>query len=352
MTASASPPESSRDPFDVPAGVTLCGAGAGATRIVGPSDLPTLTLAPGTAETPTVVTGLTAESVGDLAIRAVGAGYVEVSDAAVAVPTNGAGIGAESLTSVAIRSVTVTGPVNAGNADAMPLTPSITDSATHGMTFVGVSTVIVEESTVTGFAYVGVLSVNSGMTWRGGAITSTLGTNLLVYGGTATIEAANLEEALQGTRLIPAYDAVLAGGADVSTNGVDVSNSGGYGILQSEATATHVGLSAMSNRSAALWVQNSGGFSLSDSNLDDNGMAGVVAYASTDVNLADVVIDGTRSMTRIFGTMPVEVGDGVQLVGSTTNVSLARLGLGDNARVGLLVDLRRGRLRRHHARLD
>jgi hypothetical protein len=168
---------------------------------------------------------------------------------------------------------------------------------------------------------------------------SNLGTGLLIHGGSAQINNSQIDSALQGTRLIPAYNAVFAGNADVTTNGVEVSGGGGYGILQSEATATHTDLMALDNDNAALWVQNSGGFSLTNGMLSGNGMAGIVGLESSGMTVAEADIQSTQLMTRIVGTMPVMVGDGVHLLGSTTDITLDRLSLTDNMRVGILVDL-------------
>jgi hypothetical protein len=324
--------------FEVPAGVTLCGAGVGVTRIIGPSDRPALRLAPG-ASSATVVTGVTVESSGDFGIVAVGAGAVDIHDAEVRVPSNGAGIGAESLTMLRLTSVNVEGPVTLANAGGMPLEPTISDSATYGVVAVSVMTVEATDMTVGGFAYVAILAVSSNLTLTNGSITSNLGTGLLVHGGSADLVSTRVDTALQGSRLIPAYNAVFAGNADITTNGLEVSMGEGYGILQSEATATHTDLLAIGNDNAALWIQNSGGFSLTGGTLRGNGMAGLVALESSDVLVAEVDIEDTSLMTRVIGTRPVMVGDGVHLLGSTTGITLDQVGLNENSRVGILVDL-------------
>ncbi len=238
-----------------------------------------------------------------------------------------------------MSNVMVTGPVTDANAEGMPLEPTIDDSATYGVVAVSVMTVEATDLTVGGFAYVGVLSVSSNLTWNDGSVMSNLGTGLLIHGGSAEINNAQLDTALQGTRLIPAYNAVFAGNADVTTNGIQVSSGGGYGILQSEATATHTDIVALDNANAALWVQNSGGFSVTNGMLANNGMAGVVGLESSGISIAQSDIETTQLMTRIVGTMPVMVGDGVHLLGSTTDISLDQVGLTDNGRVGVLVDL-------------
>lgn len=324
--------------FDVPAGVELCGAGVGITRIVGPSDLPAVRATPGIGG-PTRITGLTIEPNSDFGVLAVGPGDLELSDVEVVVPDTGGGLGAENLTNLTMTDVQMTGPITTLNADDVPLDMDISMTPAYGVVSVSVMSIEATGMTVGGFAHFGVLSVNSNLTMVDSQITSNLGSGLLIYGGTADLRSVGIDTALQGTRLIPPYNAVFAGNADVTTNALDVSSSEGYGILQSEATATHTDLLARNNSEAALWVQSSGGFSVTRGTIENNALAGVVALESSGIMLDSVDIGGTAERTRIIATRPVMVGDGVQLLGSTTDITFESLGLTDNARVGVLLDL-------------
>ncbi|RLB55870.1 MAG: hypothetical protein DRJ42_05005 [Deltaproteobacteria bacterium] len=324
--------------FEVPAGVELCGAGRGLTRIVGPSDLPAITAIPGVGG-PTRITGLTVDATRSFGVIAIGGGELEIMGVDVAVETAGAGIGVEGLTALRMQDVNVLGPANRLNAVDMPAEMDVTVSAAYGVVAVSVMAVEGDSVEVGGFAHFGVLTIDSNLALRDSSILSNLSTGLMVYGGTADLSRVHVDEALGGTRLIPPYNAVFANGADVTTNALEVSAGDGYGILQSEATSTHDGLAAVGNSEAAIWVQNSGGLSLTNSILTDNTLAGIVAVATSGLNIADVQIARTLPRTRIFDRTPVMVGDGVQLLGSTTGISLERLTLSDNARVGVLFDL-------------
>jgi len=324
--------------FDIPAGVELCGAGAGLTRIVGPSDLPTLTVTPG-VETPTRITGVTVESSSAFAVIAIGPGDVEIEQAEISVPVTGAGIGAERLSTLSLTGVDVSGPVTAANAADIAGEMDIALAPAYGIVAVSVMTVEATSVTVGGFGHFGMLSVSSNLTMRDSAVTSNLGTGLLVHGGTADLESVGIDTALQGTRLIPPYNVVFAGNADVATTALDVAASEGYGVLQSEATATHTDLLAHDNSEAAMWVQSSGGFVVTRGTIENNALAGIVALESSGINLDTVTIGGTTERTRIVATMPVDVGDGVQLLGSTTDIVFNGLSLADNARIGVLLDL-------------
>jgi len=325
--------------FDVPAGVEICGAGAGLTRIVGPAGSPALRVVPG-GTAPSVIRDVTVEAQGAFGVFSVGPGNLQIIDTDVDVPSYGAGIGAESLSSLTLTNVNVMGPVTEVNAGDMPLDPTIDNSANYGVVAVSVMTVEASSVEVSGFAHVGVLSVSSNLNWDGGGVFSNLGTGLLVHGGTADVSNAAILAALQGTRLVPAYNAVFAGNADITTNALEVSGGGGYGILQANgATATHDGLTASDNANAALWIQHSPGFTLSNGVITNNATAGIVALESTGINVGGTNISDTRAMTRVIGSMPVEVGDGVHLLGSTTGVVLDAVALENNTRVGVLFDL-------------
>ncbi|MBW2463615.1 MAG: hypothetical protein JRH11_18330, partial [Deltaproteobacteria bacterium] len=170
--------------FDVPAGVELCGAGAGLTRIVGPAGSPALRVVPG-GTMHSVIRDVTVEAQGAFAVFSIGPGDLEIIDTDVDVPSYGAGIGAESLSSLTLTNVNVMGPVTEVNAGDMPLEPTIDNSANYGVVAVSVMTVEASSVEVSGFAHVGVLSVSSNLNWDGGGVFSNLGTGLLVHGGTA-----------------------------------------------------------------------------------------------------------------------------------------------------------------------
>ncbi|MBW2463549.1 MAG: right-handed parallel beta-helix repeat-containing protein [Deltaproteobacteria bacterium] len=324
--------------FEVPAGVELCGAGRGLTHIIGPSDRPVITATPGVGG-PTRITGLTISATRSFGVISIGGGELEIMGVDVAVETTGAGIGVEGLAALRMQDVNVLGPANRVNAVDMPAEMDVTLSAAYGVVAVSVMSVEGDAVEVSGFAHFGVLTIDSNLELRDSNILMNLSTGLMVYGGTADLSGVHVDEALGGTRLIPPYNAVFAHGADVTTNALEVSAGDGYGILQSEATSTHDGLVSVGNSEAAIWVQDSGGLSLTNSTITDNRLAGIVAVATSDLSVVNVEIARTLPRTRIFDRTPVMVGDGIQLLGSTTGISLERLTLSDNTRVGVLFDL-------------
>lgn len=305
--------------FDVPAGVVLCGAGVGLTRLVGPPGQPTLRLTPGDATRPTTVTTLSVQSNGDYGIRAVGPGDVNLVDLEVIVPTAGAGIGVESLTALRLRNVDVRGPVTPVSAGLACAEADISVVPTHGVVAVLVESVEGSEVDISGFSHAGMLAVSSGLALTDSYMTANFKAGLVVFGGTADLRNVTIGAAREG--------AIFAGGADVNTSNLSVSGSETVGILQSQATVTHTDLLAEANAEGALLVQNSGGFAVTNGVVRNNGLTGIAALSSSGVSLVRAEITNTT------------LGDGIELLGSTTGVTLERVGLSDNARVGILFDL-------------
>jgi hypothetical protein len=326
----------------VPAGVTLEGEGVGESVLVGPEGEIPLTVQP--AAEGTFVRNLRVESDGPAGVLLEGAGSVALEHVEI-VASRGIGLGAEGLDELALTNVSLRGPVDAESASRILSPVSPEEIATHGLVIVGVGAARLDDVDSSGYAQFGALVVDSTITWAGGGAPANLGTGLMTWGGAATLTSLDLSGTFQGLQLVPAYGGVFAGGADVDTTSLRVSDSEGYGLLHSEATARHIDLTAHNNNLAALWLQRCSSFELSGagSGLVGNGLAGIVAVDSSDVTIRHAHVDATVTRTAIVGEAGrVEVGDGVQLVGTTRNVTLEDLTLSGNARVGILVDLAGG----------
>lgn len=323
----------------VPAGVTLEGAGVGESILVGAQGEIPLTVEPAAAGT--FVRNLRVESNGPAGIVVEGAGAATIEHVEIA-SSRGIGLGVEGLDALTLTNVSLRGPVDAANASSYLPPVSAEEVATHGLVLVGVGTATLADVESSGYAQFGALIVDSTITWAGGGTPANLGTGLMTWGGAATLTSLDLSGTFQGLQLVPAYGGVFAGGADVDTTSLRVSDGEGYGLLHSEATARHIDLTARNNGLAAVWLQNCSAFELSGagSGLVGNGLAGIVAVDSSGVTLRHAHVDATVTRTAIVAeTGSVEVGDGIQLVGTTRNVTLEDLTLSGNARVGILVDL-------------
>lgn len=327
--------------FVVPAGVSIVGAGP-ATVIAAPEGRTAITFAGGTPATR--IASLTVEVHGGIGILGRSGATAAIEDVMVDVQ-NGIGIGAEDIATLTIGRVHVQGTVTTANAIAIPLDPRPAEASTHGIVLVRIASATVTSVDVAGFAVAGTLLVDTTTTWNGGSSSDNRGTGLFVDGGNANVTSVRLCGAIMGGGLMPSYASVFSGGSDVHTTSVEVCDGEGYGILQSEATASHSNLTVSNMSEAGVWVQSSTRFDLTgaSSHIAGNRVAGVFVVQSSNITVSDALIERTRNGTRITGDLgAIQVGDGVQLVDSTSSVSLSTLRFVDNERVGVLLDVGTG----------
>lgn len=316
--------------FTVPAGVTLAGLEESASVISGSTGA-IVTLSEGAT-----LASITVESAGAAGVLA--AASATVRQATVRA-SKGVGIGVDRAPAVTLESVEILGPVTAANAAGVPGEPAALDTATHGLVIAGVADATLKAVQISGFASFGALLAGSTTRWTDGGVTDTLGTALMVEGGAANLDGLTLCRMLQGVRLIPPYGAVFSAKANVQTMRVEVCDSEGFGLLHDDSVAKHTDLAGVDNSAAAVWLQNVTGFEMTGS-LERNGFAGLVAVRSSGLTIRDTRVSQTRKRVRIFDQrMTVEVGDGLQLVGTSQNVKLERVSASGNERVGVLFDL-------------
>ncbi len=184
------------------------------------------------------------------------------------------------------------------------------------------------------------------VSWTGGGVTGNVGIGLDVT-GQETVTADGLE--IGGTynglsqTVASVYGGVFANGANVTARGLTVHDNAGYGLLHAAATATYDNLTVNDNGAAGVWVGQSDGFSIDGGHVTGNAFAGILVDESQNVSITNTDVTSTQAATRTLNeTATVNVGDGIELMGSTTAVGLDTVTLTDNARVGLLVDLAGG----------
>lgn len=324
--------------FEVPAGVTLTGAGRDATVLVGSEGQVALTLLPGPGESTTVASDLTVESGGRVGLLAQGEGRFLIERVTVTA-RRGVAAAVTDARWLVLREVDLEGPVDAELAVTLDQ-PDPAEVATHGLVVVASPETVLEDVSVRGFALVGALLYGTSGTWTRGEITENLGLGIAQYGGALAVQDVSVTHTLQGVRLEPSFAMVLADGADLDSTGLVVDDNETYGILQAAATARHLDLLARHNGDAAMWIQDVGSLVIQGGSFEENSFAGIVAVDSTGIDVQDLSITGTVLATAVFdGTGRVEVGDGIQLVGSTDGVSLDGVTLSENQRAGVLVDL-------------
>ena len=328
-----------RGTFVVLEGVSIDGAGIGSTILESDGDAAVVVLE--ASSTGTAVRNVTVRSSGSAGVVARGPGAASLEHVRVE-SSRGIGVGGEDVGTFRLVDVTLIGPVTRDNVSSLPIDPTPADTATHGIVLVRVTTAEMLRVDIHGYAKFGALFVESGVTWETGDASENVSTGMMAYGGSVTLDAVEVSRTIGAFTLIPPYNAVFAGGADVSSMGLVTSGGEGYGILHSDASGQHVDLVSEDNTAAGLWVQSSAGVSITGagSRFANNSFAGVVALDSSDVTLSDASITATRLLRRVFGeTSTVEVGDGIQLVRSVDAITLSNLSLDGNERAGLLVDL-------------
>jgi hypothetical protein len=324
----------------VPPGVTLTG------ELPGPSILQTASGAPvimaGAGQGSVHLTDLTIETSGRAGIVSTQGAELIVEHVAIHA-TRGIGLGVEGSPSVRLDSVELTGPVTEQNADSMGSVTS-TESATHGVVLIRVSSGQLSSVNVSGFASYGALFVGSDVTWTNGGASNNLGVGLSVEGGHASLQEIDLHQTLQGFRLLTAFNGVFSSSAAIESSNLHVTSGQGYGLFHDTGSARHIGLDAHDNHEAAVWAQKLSSLEISGA-LTTNTFAGIVAVNTGRIAVHDTTISGVHTATSVFEMLgAIHVGDGIQLVRSTDMARFTNLNVDRAERVGILVDLDGGML--------
>lgn len=220
-------------------------------------------------------------------------------------------------------------------------------TATDGLALRDVGDAALAEVWVRGFARVGVTVVGSQLRWTGGGVEEQLALGVYGTGSELDLEALAVRRVFESPwRLDPGVGIVATDGSVLRTVDVEVEGNPRYGILQVRSTGSHVGLLAHDNDDAAIWVGEADSLEITGAELSNNAFAGVVMSGCSNVVVRDSMVTGTRvrvsSLASGTETGRVEAGDGLQMIATTSNVSVASTVLADNERAGLVLDLAAG----------
>lgn len=144
--------------FTIPSGVLLEGESRTESIIIGEEGRAVLTADP---SGPVGIANLTIRTPGRAGIYANGAAsrtFYELDIEA----TLGTGIAVENATSLDLRGIALTGPIDSSNASGVPNNAVPASHATHGLIVVGVADASLDNVTIRGFAGTGALFVTSG----------------------------------------------------------------------------------------------------------------------------------------------------------------------------------------------
>ncbi len=328
--------------FLVPPGVTLQGSGVESSVIVSPAGAAVI-LEPGATETR--LSNLTIESDGEVGVLAYGEGSVALENLSVR-PSRGIGVGGQDVSSLALSDVEIIGPITPENVTDLSPGESpekaAEKTATYGLVILDVADARLDRVEVRGFAYVAAHLDGSTVTWRQGGIEDTARHGLAVFGGSTSLEDVSICRVLQGFFPI-AMGAVLADDAAVESRRVTICENEGFGIYQIGGSAEHVDMKAVENRGAAIFAREmSAGLEVSgpETEIRANHFVGIAVIDSSNVTIKDAQVVEGMLQTRMDGeTRSIEVGDGINLVGSIEGIRMEGLRLSDNGRAGILIDL-------------
>ena len=328
-------------PFEIPAGVTLTGAGRTRTRFeVGAGEVALSVI---TGEAAATLTDLSVHSEGCAALSAMGTGELVIERVRIEAHT-GVGIAVEEASMLQLVDVEVRGAIGSSPPIEIPLPPySCEDAslATHGVVTVEVGNVQAENLDVRGFAGFGALFVDSTLTMVDSSFDNNLGTGLEVFGGSANLQNVELCRSQQGTLPIESFNALFAGGADVMSQSLTVCAGDTFGLMHDGSNGEHVNLVAQGNGFAGVWSQNADRLTIAGdrSSFESNRFAGIAALSVTDVDIQDATVRATGEGTvRVGETGSFRGADGLHLL-ETQSVVLSSLLLEGNERVGLLIDV-------------
>ncbi|MCC7542445.1 MAG: hypothetical protein IT379_39875 [Deltaproteobacteria bacterium] len=325
--------------FRLPAGVALVGAGSGVTTLVGGSTAGGVVIRARAGTPATRIEGLAVEHASGWGIVGTDAGSLEVHDVAVR-STRGAGIGVEGLDALVLDRVTVAGPVTEANRMELGLDYDASTTATHGVVVLSSSGVSFDDVSVTGFARRAVELSGSEVTWRGGGASATMELGVLVHGGSVALEGVSIADVLGPFDGSTSF-ALATGEATVTTNGITVERSAGFGILHAGGSASHADVVSAGNFNMGLLAQELDALVVEGegSMLRGNDAAGIATIDTIDVRIEGATIDATRRARRTVGEWESgNVGDGIEIVGPAT-ATIRRARLTGNERAGIVLDL-------------
>lgn len=305
--------------FDIKPGVTLEGRGRGSTTFVAPADLAAIHLLPGASAA--ILRDATVIAAGTVGVLARGDG--EASLERVELLSSGTlAAGFEGLRALTLSDVALRGEA----------------SAAFGLVAIEVLDAQFTALEVHGFDDFGAAILGGASAWNGGASRASTNVNSLYFGGVHTLNNVAICDAVRAPQSLIAYGVVFAASATITASELSLCENEGPGVIIDHARAALADVEVSGNDQLGVAVQDADGVDISGT-FDDNAGAAVHAIGSRNVRVHDASIANTRSLTRLTGGMPVEIGDGIELVASSIGARVERVMLIDNARAGALVDL-------------
>ena len=329
--------------FTVPAGVTLQGAGVGATILKTAGNGPVLDVTAGG----TSISDLSVEGDQNGGIYVGGDGALTLSDLAVSV-TGGFGIKVISIGSLTAENLELSGNVTQEIQGSIQAKPNGELWALAGMVVIKVGSADLKSIDAMGFASCGVLLHQTPAVWDGGEMHDMVGSGVHVD-GQAQVSLNNISSHdIWGGATPYGYGFVASNQAEVITEGAVARDNDVAGMLFDHATGEHTDAVVTGNRSRGVWIQHCGQagsgpsvvFKGTGTDLDGNRGVAFGVYYSAGVSLSDAHVSGTQGADHIpYGleTGMVQIGDAIEITYSD-ELAFKDLVLDNNTRAGVVVD--------------
>ncbi|MCK5800878.1 MAG: hypothetical protein KAI47_27005, partial [Deltaproteobacteria bacterium] len=227
------------EPLIIKAGVTLANKGTGEITIKAPAKGGCFRVeTDAEVPVPTVIKGLACEVTRGAGLIVRGSGEFRGEELQFQVKA-GVGVAIEGVKHVTLKNVQITGEQLAGDRKvAFPLLA--TDRPLIGLIASHVQMLDIESVEVDGFTGIGALLYETTSTWTTGSVANTVGVDVFVHGGKATLNGLSIATNVASNNpLLLAAGLVASGGATVETTKLTIKDNEGAGIVADHATMKH-----------------------------------------------------------------------------------------------------------------
>ncbi len=206
---------------------------------------------------------------------------------------------------------------------------------------VTIESTVAQSSIIERFASAGVGCGGGSITMRDLVLNENRGIGVLAVDCTLAIERLDVGATLSSPGL-PGIG-IAASGSVIDAVGLGLYAAPGFGLFATDTESTLSQVTVEGLEQAGLWVEGGSSLTLANATLTGNAGAAVAAVGASALTLTDCQVDDTRQAPLpVAGGFAGEMmGDGIhvaELPGTELSVSLTRVGLAGNARVGLVLD--------------
>jgi len=136
---------------------------------------------------------------------------------------------------------------------------------------------------------------------------------------------------------------IAASGSTLNVDTLSLHDAPGFGLFATGTESTLTGVSLERMEQAGLWVEGGSRLTVTSSTLRDNAGAAIAAVGASALRITDCEITGTdmAPLPTLGGLASDPMGDGIHVAerpGTALEVTLTRVDLAGNERVGLVLD--------------